>query len=334
MPDIIFVCVGGGGLIAGIAVLIKQLYPEVKIIGVEHKDAPTHAEARKAGKPVDLPYVGAFADGAAVKRAGKETFAIASKYVDEFILVDTDSICAAIKAVFEDTRTILEPAGALSVAGIEAYVSREHCKNLTFAAITSGANINFARLRHVAERAELGAEREAVFAIKIPERPGSFKEFCEMLGKHSITEFNYRYFDPSEAQIFVGISIDGLKQKEALAKVFKKKKFEAIDLSHNEIAKNHVRYMVGGRNPLIADEKIFSFRFPERPGALMRFLVSLPKKWNISLFHYRNHGSDIGRVLAGIQIPSEDAETYQEQLRSIGYSFREQTENPVCQLFL
>lgn len=334
LPDYIFVCVGGGGLISGISVLIKQLYPEIKIIGVEHKGAPTFYKAREKGAPVELDYVAGFADGAAVKKAGELNFKITEKCVDEFILVDTDTICASIKSVFEDTRTILEPAGALAVAGIFKYVKEHKLKGKNIAAITSGANINFTRLRDVAERSELGADKEAVFGISIPEKKGSFKKFCSLLEAHSLTEFNYRFHDPTVARIFVGISINGSLDREKLIDKFEKENFEVIDLTHDEIAKNHIRYACGGRNANLNDEKFFSFRFQERPGALMEFLEKIPKTWNISFFHYRNHGSVTGRVLTGFQVPQDEIEKYLDVVKNLGYSYKEQTENPVCKLFL
>lgn len=334
LPEYIFVCVGGGGLIAGISVLLKQLYPEVKIIGVEHKGAPTFYNARENGAPVELDYVAGFADGAAVKKAGELNFKIVEECVDEFILVDTDSICASIKSVFEDTRTILEPAGALAVAGVFKYVKDNNLKGKNIGAITSGANINFTRLRDVAERSELGADKEAVFGISIPEEKGSFKKFCSVLESHNLTEFNYRYHDPKVARIFVGITINGQLDREKLISKFKKENFEVIDLTHDEIAKNHIRYACGGRNESVKDEKFFSFRFQERPGALMEFLEKIPKTWNISFFHYRNHGSVTGRVLTGFQIPEDELGNYLGVVKNLGYSYKEQTENPVCKLFL
>ncbi|MCL4146881.1 UNVERIFIED_CONTAM: hypothetical protein GTU68_003037 [Idotea baltica] len=334
LPDMIFVCVGGGGLLSGISVFIKQLYPEIKIIGVEHKNAPTLYNAKKAGKPVALEHVGGFADGAAVTKAGDETFRVIDNFVDELILVDTDSICASIKSVFEDTRTILEPAGALAVAGVYQYTKKHNIKNKNIIALTSGANINFARLRNVAERAELGADKEAVFGLSIPEEAGSFKRFCALLEGHNVTEFNYRFHDPKVARIFIGISISNGEDRQALIDKFKSEKLDAIDLSHDEIAKNHIRYACGGRNPTLTNEKFFSFRFKERPGALMEFLNILPKNWNISFFHYRNHGSVTGKVLAGLQIPKENESNYLEVIEKLNISYKEQTDNPVCQMFL
>src|ERR1017187_6733022 len=302
--DAIFVPVGGGGLIAGIAAFAKSLYPRIKIIGVEPEDAAGMFESLRAGKRVTLDRVGMFADGVAVRRVGEETFRLARQYVDEIILVTTDQICAAIQDIFQDTRSIAEAAGALAVAGIKKYVAREHCTTRTLIAINGGANMNFDRLRYVAERADLGAQREALFAVEMPEQPGSFLRFCELLGRRSVTEFNYRYADGQAAQVFVRLGLtQSSPERAALVREIGDAGFAVRDMTDNEMAKLHVRYMVGGHARGLADEHLYRFEFPERPGALLRFLQAIGTGWNISLFHYRNHGSDYGRVLAGIQVP-------------------------------
>ncbi len=333
--DAIFVPVGGGGLVAGIAAYVKSLYPKVRIIGVEPEDAASMHDSLRAGTRVTLDRVGIFADGVAVRRVGEETFRLAQKYVDEVILVNTDEICAAVQDIFEDNRTIAEPAGALAVAGIRKYVAREGCSDRTLVAVNSGANINFDRLRHVAERADIGAQREALLAVEIPERPGSFLGFCQLLGRRSVTEFNYRYDDSSVARIFVGLGLHaGSREKEALLRLVAESGYRVLDMSNDEMAKLHVRYMVGGHAPGIADERLFRFEFPERPGALLKFLESVGTRWNISLFHYRNHGSDYGRVLAGVQVPSGDADEFARHLRELGYAYTEETANPAYRMFL
>ena len=332
--DAIFVPVGGGGLIAGVAAYIKYLRPDTKVIGVEPEDAPCMHHALEAGERVVLDQVGIFADGVAVRQVGEEPFRLARKYVDEVVLVSTDEICAAIKDIFEDTRSISEPAGALAVAGLKKYVKREGCSGRQMVVIDSGANINFDRLRHVAERAELGEQREVLMAVTIPERPGSFRQFCEALGQRLITEFNYRYSDADDAHIFVGVQMSqGAKEKEGLLASLKEGNYPVLDMTDNEMAKLHVRYMVGGR-ARVEDERLFRFEFPERPGALLRFLNHIGHHWNISLFHYRNHGAAYGRVLAGIQIPEEDNEAFQAFLEKLGYRYWEETGNPIYQLFL
>ena len=333
-PAAIFVPVGGGGLIAGIGAYVKYVYPQVKIIGVEPDDAPTLYQALLEKHRVNLKQVGIFADGVAVRQIGKETFRIASKVVDEVILVDADEICAAIKDIFDDTRTIAEPAGALSVAGLKAYVKREGITDAALIAIESGANMNFDRLRHVAERAEFGERREALFAVQIPERPGSFMQFCKLIGKRSITEFNYRYSDMTTAQIFVGIELrNGDKERMELIGRFKEKDYSIVDMTDNETAKLHIRYMVGGHAKGVRHENLVRFEFPERPGALLYFLSSLGKRWNISLFHYRNHGAAYGRVLMGIQVPPDDKAEFLLRLKELGYRYWDESDNPAYQLF-
>ena len=331
--DAIFICVGGGGLIAGIGSWIKYLSPETKIIGIEHEEAPSMTTALKEGKRVMLDQIGTFADGAAVKIAGENTFEIAKNVVDEMITVSTDETCAAIKDVFEDTRTLLEPAGALGVAGMKKYMERTGCKGQKFVAISSGANINFDRLRHVAERAELGEKREALFAITIPEEAGSFRKFCETVGNRAITEFNYRYSDKSKAQVFVGAKVSGTIEKDELLQQLNDSGTPVLDLTDNELAKVHMRFMGGGHAPDLSDEVLFRVRFPERPGALLHFLNNM-NGWNISLFHYRNHGSDFGRVLIGMQVPESDRPAFTEMLEKLGYNYSEETQNPVYQHFL
>ncbi|HWQ94941.1 MAG TPA: threonine ammonia-lyase, biosynthetic [Gammaproteobacteria bacterium] len=332
----IFVPVGGGGLIAGVSAYVKQLRPEVKVIGVEPDDAACLYEALRAGRRVVLDHVGIFADGVAVRQVGEEPFRIAQTCVDEVILVSTDEICAAIKDIFDDTRSIAEPAGALAVAGLKKYIEREGLANQTLVAINSGANMNFDRLRHVAERAELGEQREALLAVTIPERPGSFREFCDAIGNRSITEFNYRYHDPNEAHVFAGVQMhDGPVEKEKLIAHLRAKGYPVLDMTDNEMAKMHIRYMVGGHsNNKVAHEVLYRFEFPERPGALLHFLNRIGQRWNISLFHYRNHGAAYGRVLVGIQIPSAEHAEFQGFLKEVGYNYCEEAGNPVYTLFL
>lgn len=332
--EAIFCCVGGGGLLAGIAAYIKQLRPEIKVIGVEAVDADAMTQSLKAGKRVMLEQVGLFADGAAVKQVGEHTFALCKEYVDEMILVDNDAICAAIKDVFEDTRSILEPAGALAVAGIKEYINRNNLHGKTMVGIASGANMNFDRLRFVAERAEIGEKREAVLAVTIPEKPGSFKTFCRLLSGRSITEFNYRYSDPKFAHIFVGIAINDNKAPSQLVEMLQANNLPAIDLSDNEVAKLHLRHLVGGHAPQAQNEVLYRFEFPEKPGALMNFLDTMGHDWNISLFHYRNHGADYGRVLVGMQVPPEDRDAFKAFLDQLGYPYWDESTNPAYKLFL
>jgi len=333
--DAVFVPVGGGGLIAGMAAYIKYLRPEVKIIGVEADDANCLQAALAAGERVVLDQVGLFADGVAVAQIGEHTFAVCKEYVDEVISVDSDAICAAIKDLYEDTRQITEPAGALALAGIKQYVERGGVRGQVLAAVTSGANINFDRLRHVAERAELGEKREAIIAVIIPERPGSFKTFCEALGQRQITEFNYRYHDNNAAHIFVGVQTDPEHDpRDALVERLREAGFPVLDLTDNELAKLHVRHTVGGHGKAVTDEMVFRFEFPERPGALFKFLEKLGARWNISLFHYRNHGSADGRVLAALQVPPDERGEVHQALSTIGYHYVDETDNPAYRLFL
>ncbi len=332
----VFVPVGGGGLIAGIAVYIKYLRPEIKVIGVESEDSACLKAALEANERVILSQVGIFADGVAVAQIGKNTFDICRNYVDEVVTVNTDEICAAIKDIFDDTRSITEPAGALALAGLKKYSAQNAIKDKTLIAIDSGANVNFDRLRHVSERAELGEQREAIIAARLPERPGSFKQFCKVLGNRMITEFNYRYSDPDQAMVFAGVQIKagGDDRRELLAEL-KEQVFEVEDFSDNEIAKLHVRYMVGGHAPAQLDnEVVYRFEFPERPGALMKFLNKIGGRWNISMFHYRNHGAAYGRVLVGMQIPEAEREQMVRFLEEVGYHFSEETDNKAYQLFL
>jgi threonine dehydratase len=331
--DAVFVPVGGGGLIAGIAVYLKRLCPHIKIVGVEPEEADAMARSLCKKERVYLPQVGIFADGVAVKQVGEETFRLCQQYVDEVIRVDNDAICAAIKDVFEDTRSILEPAGALGVAGAKAWAAREKAKGKNLVAIASGANMNFDRLRFVAERAELGEKREAVLAVTIPEQPGSFKAFCALIGGRVITEFNYRFSDPAEAHVFVGIQVHNRAEVDKLVAGLDKHQLPVLDLSDNEMAKLHIRHLVGGRAQA-ENEVLYRFEFPERPGALMKFLNSMSHAWNISLFHYRNHGADYGRVLVGIQVPPKQKAAFQKFLDGLGYRYWNESRNPAYRLFL
>ena len=332
--DAIFVAVGGGGLIGGIASYVKRVRPEIKVIGVQPVDSDAMTRSLAAGRRVALPHVGLFADGVAVKEVGVETFRIARELVDEMVVVDTDAICAAIKDVFEDTRSILEPAGALAVAGIKAWCEKHRAHDRTYVAIACGANMNFDRLRFVAERAELGERREAILAVTVPERPGSFRTFCRLVGKRSITEFNYRFADPQVAHLFVGIEVAGRHETEKLLADLRRHRIDAHDLSDNEMAKLHVRHLVGGHAPAAENEILYRFEFPERPGALMRFLNSMSRGWNISLFHYRNHGADYGRVLVGLQVPKAEMNEFRRFLGRLGYPYADETRNPAYRLFL
>jgi threonine dehydratase len=333
--DAIFVPVGGGGLIAGIAIYAKFVRPDIKIIGVEPDDSDCLNQALKAGERVVLDQVGLFADGVAVKQIGAEPFALAQKYVDEIITVSTDEICAAIKDIFDDTRSIAEPAGALATAGLKKYIEQNAVTNQTLIAIDSGANINFDRLRYVAERAQVGEHREILLAVTIPEIAGSFLHFCQLLNGRNITEFNYRYFDSANAQVFVGISSSGdVKDRAALISHLQTQGFNVVDMTENNLAKEHIRYMVGGHAPCELNEVIYSVEFPERPSALLNFLTELGGRWNISLFHYRNHGAAFGKVLMGLQIEAAQQRDFELCLTHLGFSFAEETKNPAYRLFL
>mgnify|MGYP006341270471 FL=1 len=334
----IFCCVGGGGLIAGVAAYIKRLRPEIRIIGVEAKDADAMAQSLAKGHRVRLQQVGLFADGAAVKFVGEETFRLCKEYVDEMILVDTDAICAAIKDVFEDTRSILEPAGALAVAGAKEYARQHKLKDKNLIAISSGANMNFDRLRFVAERAEVGERREAVLAVTLPEKPGAYKKFLSLIGKRNVTEFNYRYHTANEAHVFVGVQVGDRKESLKLVDSLVKHGYPTLDLTDDEMAKNHIRHMVGGHAPAVCEkglhELLYRFEFPERPGALMNFLTQMSAGWNISLFHYRNHGADYGRVLVGMQVPPGEMGEFRTFLKNLGYAHWDESGNPAYKLFL
>lgn len=332
--DVVFIPVGGGGLIAGVSIFSKYLRPETKIIGVEPEDAACMALAFKKKQRAALDHVGIFADGVAVRQAGKETYRIARETVNEIITVSTDEICAAIKDIFDDTRSIMEPAGALAVAGLKKFTERESIKDATLVALCSGANMNFDRLRHVAERAEIGESREALFAVTIPEKPGSFHAFCKTIGKRGITEFNYRYADDRNAQVFTGVQLRGGQQEKAeILQKLMDKGYKVTDMTDNEMAKIHIRHIVGG-HAAMQNELLFRFEFPERPGALLDFLTSIGRKWNISLFHYRNHGAAFGRVLVGMQTPENQRKELLSHLDTLGYNYWEETQNPAYQIFL
>jgi threonine dehydratase len=330
----IFVAIGGGGLISGIAAYVKRLRPEIKMIGVEPVDADAMTQSLAAGHRVRLPQVGLFADGVAVRQVGEETFRLCQQYVDEILLVSTDDICAAIKDVFEDTRSILEPAGALAIAAAKAYVEREQIQGQMLIAVACGANMNFDRLRFVAERAEFGERREAIFAVTIPEARGSFRKFCECIGTRNLTEFNYRIAGEAEAHIFVGIQIQNRGDAIAIAANFEDYGFKTIDLTDDELAKLHLRHMVGGRSSLAHNELLYRFEFPERPGALTQFLGCMSPNWNISLFHYRNHGADYGRIVVGMQVPPDEMSEWQAFLTTLGYQYWDESQNPAYKLFL
>ena len=332
--DAVFVAIGGGGLVSGVGAYIKAVRPEIAVIGVQMRDSDAMLQSVRAGRRVQLADVGLFSDGTAVKLVGEETFRLAREVVDDFVVVDTDAACAAIKDVFQDTRSILEPAGALGVAAIKQYAADKKAKNKTFVAITCGANMNFDRLRFVAERAEVGEEREALFAVTIPEERGSFRRFCELLGPRAVTEFNYRISDSKVAHVFVGVATRDRGESRKLAAAFVRHGFPTLDLTDDELAKQHVRHMVGGRSALAEDERLYRFIFPERPGALMRFLSSMPAGWNISLFHYRNQGADYGRILVGIQVPAADKAAFRSFLRGLHYPCQDETENAAYRLFL
>ena len=337
--DAVFVAIGGGGLISGVANYIKAVRPEVRVIGVQMNDSDAMMQSVAAGRRVALPEVGLFSDGTAVKLVGEETWRISRELVDEFITVDTDAVCAAIKDVFVDTRSIVEPAGALAVAAIKQYVARHRKKGQTYAAILCGANMNFDRLRFVAERAEVGEEREALFAVTIPEERGSFRRFCELIGElpggpRNVTEFNYRISDSAQAHVFVGLTTQARGESTRIAAAFNRSGFRAVDLTHDDLAKEHIRHMVGGHSALSKDERLLRFVFPEKPGALMKFLSTMRPGWNISLFHYRNQGADYGRILVGLQVPRADNAAFKQFLQTLGYPYVEETDNPAYRLFL
>ena len=332
--DRVFVPVGGGGLAAGVAVLIKQLMPQIKVIAVEAEDSACLKAALEAGHPVDLPRVGLFAEGVAVKRIGSETFRLCQEYLDDIITVDSDAICAAMKDLFEDVRAVAEPSGALALAGMKKYIQQHQIKGERLAHVLSGANVNFHGLRYVSERCELGEQREALLAVTIPEQKGSFLKFCQLLGGRSVTEFNYRYAKSDDACIFVGVRLTrGLEERGEILQLLNEGGYKVVDLSDDEMAKLHVRYMVGGRPSKPLRERLFSFEFPEAPGALLRFLQTLGTHWNISLFHYRSHGTDYGRVLAGFEL-TESEPQFEEHLAALGYDFHDETNNPAFSFFL
>jgi threonine dehydratase len=330
----VFIAIGGGGLIAGVGTYLKRLRPEIKVIGVEPHDAASMYRSLSAGRRIALAHVGLFADGVAVRQVGTETFRLCRECVDEIVLADTDEICAAVKDVFDDCRSILEPAGALAVAGLKRYAQQTGVREQTLAAITCGANMNFDRLRFIAERAELGEQREGIIAVTIPERPGSFRAFCRLLGKRNITEFNYRYAGGGDAHVFVGVEVQARNDIAELVDKLRGANLAALDLSSDEVAKLHVRHLVGGRAPQAKHEMLYRFEFPERPGALMKFLDSMGTGWNITLFHYRNHGADYGRVLIALQVPPTEKAAFRRFLKQLGYPYREETANPAYRLFL
>jgi threonine dehydratase len=333
--EAIFVPIGGGGLIAGIATYVKTLRPDIRIIGVEPEDSAAMRDSVAAGEPITLEHVGIFADGVAVKRVGDKTLRLCQQHVDEYVTVDTDQICAAIRDIFEDTRSIVEPAGGLAIAGLKKYLAENALQDKTFVTINCGANVNFDRLRHIAERAAVGEQSEMLLAAEIPEEPGSFRRFCETLGRRGITEFNYRYNDRRKAHIFVGVQLrDGLREREELLDTLRAANYLVADLSDNEMAKLHVRHMVGGPSSGIANERLFRFEFPERPGALIDFLQAIGTDWNISLFHYRNHGSDFGRILAGIDVAADETDRLEAHLAELGYAHWEESNNPAYTMFL
>ncbi len=332
--DAVFVAIGGGGLIAGVATYIKQLRPDVKVIGVQTEDSDAMVRSVRAGRRVTLSDVGLFSDGTAVKLVGEETFRLTRKFVDDFVTVDTDAICAAIKDVFQDTRSVLEPAGALAIAGAKKYLAQKRWKGKTVVAIASGANMNFDRLGFVADRADVGQDREAVFAVSMPEERGSFRRLCRLVGERNVTEFNYRMSESEQAHVFVGLQVSANGESGKIAANFRRHHFATVDLTHDEMAKTHLRHLVGGRSSAADNELLYRFEFPERPGALMRFLDCLAPEWNISLFHYRNQGSDYGRILVGIQVPPSGKSVFNEFLATLGYRYWDETQNPAYKLFL
>ena len=332
--DAIFVAIGGGGLAAGVASYVKAVRPEVKVIGVQMDDSDAMSQSIAAGRRVTLPEVGLFSDGTAVKQVGKETFRICRALLDDIVIVDTDQVCAAIKDVFLDTRSVTEPAGALAIAGLKAYAARHAITDATFAAVACGANMNFDRLRFIAERTNVGESTEALFAITIPEQPGSLKRFCQAIGKRSLTEFNYRISDSQQAHIFVGLGVAGSSDTEKVVSHFRKAGFSLVDLTDNDLAAQHVRHMVGGTSKLAEGELVFDVEFPERPGALMKFLLAMPTDWNISMFHYRNQGGDASRVLVGLQVPKEDRRRTTGFFQELGFPAREVSSDPAYLMFL
>ncbi|MCF7529983.1 threonine ammonia-lyase, biosynthetic [Neisseria lisongii] len=332
--DAVFLPIGGGGLAAGVAAFIKQVRPEIKVFGVQTHDSCCMKQSVEQGKIVHLKDVGLFSDGTAVKVVGEETFRLCRDLLDGIITVDTDAICGAIKDIFDDTRSITEPAGALALAGLKTYIAGQKAENQTLIAVTSGANMNFHRLRHVSERSELGEGNEGIFAVTIPERPGSFRKFINLIGNRNITEFNYRYGDDSQAHIFVGMQTAGSQDLAVISGQLTEAGLPNVDLTHDEISKIHIRYMVGGRTDKVGNERLISFEFPERPGALARFLNHMQSDWNITLFHYRNHGADYGRILVGVDVPPKDNAAFAEFLDSLGYIHQEETDNKAYQLFL
>lgn len=332
--EAIFVAIGGGGLISGIAAFVKQIRPDIKVIGVQTVDSDAMVRSVRAGRRITLTDVGLFSDGTAVKQVGVETFRLTRELVDGYAIVDTDAICAAIKDVFQDTRSVLEPAGALALAGAKQYAAEHKLKGKTLVAIACGANMNFDRLRFVAERAEVGEAREAIFAVTLPEQRGSFRAFCELVGNRNVTEFNYRISDSTSAYVFVGIQVSSLGERNKIANNFRKHGFDTLDLTHDEMAKTHLRHMVGGRSTLAGNELLYRFEFPERPGALMRFLNSMKPDWNISLFHYRNQGADFGQILIGIQVPPGSKKAFKAFLEEVGYPHWNESDNPAYKLFL
>ncbi|MWN89396.1 threonine ammonia-lyase, biosynthetic [Gilliamella sp. Pra-s65] len=332
--DRIFVPVGGGGLAAGVAVLIKQIMPSIKVIAVEPKDSACLKAALDAGHPVDLDRVGLFAEGVAVKRIGDETFRLCQQYIDDIITVSSDEICAAVKDLFDDVRAIAEPSGAVALAGLKKYVEHHNISGENLAHILSGANLNFHNLRYVSERCELGEKREALFAVTIPEKKGSFLKFCQLLGRRSVTEFNYRYHDDKSAYIFVGIKIAQSNEKDDIMQELTAAGYPVVDLTEDEMAKLHVRYMIGGKPCKSLQEQVYSFEFPESQGALLKFLQTLGTNWNISMFHYRSHGTDYGRVLAAFEIGESDSSEFNQHLKALGYGFHNETQNPSLGLFL
>ncbi|HET9031655.1 MAG TPA: threonine ammonia-lyase, biosynthetic [Dokdonella sp.] len=332
--EAVFVAIGGGGMISGIAAYIKAVRPEIRIIGVQASDSDAMAQSLETGRRVKLKDVGLFCDGTAVKQVGKETFRLCRELVDEIVRVDVDAVCAAIKDVFQDTRSILEPAGALAIAGMKAWTAKQGVKGSSVVAVACGANMNFDRLRFVTERAEVGESREAVFAVTIPEQRGSFRRFCDALEGNSITEFNYRIADLDQAHLFVGVQVNGSNDRKRVARTLRAEGFATLDLSNDELAKQHLRHMIGGRSASSESERLYRFEFPERPGALLRFLSAMNPEWNISLFHYRNEGADYGRILVGIQVADSSNKAFRKFLDKLGYPHCDESENPAYRLFL